>query len=228
MVKQIQNRFNVDGVRVTVALLGGVPLKAWSDRCFMELGGLIREVILVDEDTKSKLFLCEVEEEEWRMDPDWWLAREWWNLATESDLEDSSDSYNDTNLNVDGFLGDDDAVLTEERAATNFDVHACLSRQGILAEKNRQVEGGKMEPTGMQHCQCDREKKYKSVGEIYVAGSDVKQPRDIEPLWLELDEVSKLFEMGQRLGIQCQQNEVEVFTRLIALEERDAIDFKGD
>ncbi|GLU01785.1 hypothetical protein SLE2022_190690 [Rubroshorea leprosula] len=157
MVKQIQNRFNVDGIRVTVALLGGrqvvlldnsegfleefikenrelvdywfewiqqsslttmpllsrmvwlrltgVPLKAWSDRCFTELGGLIGEVILVDEDTKSKSFLCEgrvlilsmektkistivmlqidgevfpvtVEEEEWRMDPDWWLAGE--------------------------------------------------------------------------------------------------------------------------------------------------------
>ncbi|GLU22403.1 hypothetical protein SLE2022_384820 [Rubroshorea leprosula] len=152
MVKQIQNRFNVDGLRVTIALLrgcqvvlldnskgcfeefikdnrevinywfewiqqsslttmtllsrmvcfrfAGVPLKAWSDRCFMELGSLIGEVILVDEDTQSKHFLCEgkalilsndknkisttvtlmidgqafsiaVEEEEWCMDPDW-------------------------------------------------------------------------------------------------------------------------------------------------------------
>ncbi|GLT58938.1 hypothetical protein SLA2020_317930 [Shorea laevis] len=190
MVKQIQNRFNVDGLRVTVALLRGrqvvlldnsegffeefmkenrelldywfewiqqsslttmplesrmvwlrftgVPLKAWSDRCFMELGGLIGEVILVDEDTKSKSFLCEgrvlilsndkhkistkvtlmidsqafpvAVEEEWRMDLDWWLARKRRNPATESDLEDSSDGYNDANLNVDEFLGNDDAV----------------------------------------------------------------------------------------------------------------------
>ncbi|GKV29688.1 hypothetical protein SLEP1_g38593 [Rubroshorea leprosula] len=38
----------------------GVPLKAWSERCFTELGALLGEVILVDEDTKSKSFLSEV------------------------------------------------------------------------------------------------------------------------------------------------------------------------
>ncbi|GKV51403.1 hypothetical protein SLEP1_g58065 [Rubroshorea leprosula] len=82
----------------------GVPLKAWSERCFTELGALLGEVILVNEDTKSKSFLSEgrvlilsdmqskianrivlvvngesfpiaMSEEEWRMDPDWWEKR---------------------------------------------------------------------------------------------------------------------------------------------------------
>ncbi|GLU21016.1 hypothetical protein SLE2022_371820 [Rubroshorea leprosula] len=381
MVKQIQNRFNVDGVQVTVALLGGrqvvlldnsegclaefikenrelidywfewiqqgslttmpllsrmvwlrftgIPLKAWSDRCFMELGGLIGEVILVDEDTKSKSFLCEgrvlilsnekhkistivsllidgqvfpvtVEEEEWQMDPDWWLAGEWRNPATESDSEDSSDGYN---LNEDGFLGDDVAELAEERAATALDVHAGLNGQRFLVEKEsgeyirehglgvsgpglgssngpenvengvQQAEGGKLVPAEAQQCRSAREKKYKSVEEIYVGGSGVMEPRNTDFSWvmertklrrdrrerfqmvgsrqevqledsltdgciqqrnyvirqqMELDEVRKLFEMGQRLGVQCQQNEAEVFTRLTALEERDAVNFKGD
>ncbi|GLT38124.1 hypothetical protein SLA2020_123900 [Shorea laevis] len=37
----------------------GVPLRTWSERCFVELGGLIGEVLLMDEDTKSRSFLCE-------------------------------------------------------------------------------------------------------------------------------------------------------------------------
>ncbi|GKV09904.1 hypothetical protein SLEP1_g21338 [Rubroshorea leprosula] len=188
----------------------GVPLKAWSDRCFMELGGLIGELILVDEDTKSKSFLCEVEEE-WRMDPDWWLARERRNPATDSDSEDPSNGYN---FNEDGFLGDDVAELAEECAATALDVHAGLNGQGVLAEKDsgeyirehglgvsglglgsvsgpenvengvQQAERGKLVPARAQHCRSDREKKYKFVEEIYVGGSGVMEPRNTEFSWV--------------------------------------------
>ncbi|GLT95901.1 hypothetical protein SLE2022_135560 [Rubroshorea leprosula] len=99
--------------------LNGVPLKAWSERCFTELGSIIGEVILVDKDKRSKSFLCErrvlilsaekskistticllvdgedfpivVSEEEWRMDLDWWLAREQQNSATEPSSEYSN------------------------------------------------------------------------------------------------------------------------------------------
>ncbi|GKV09841.1 hypothetical protein SLEP1_g21281 [Rubroshorea leprosula] len=378
MVKQIQNRFNVDGVRVTVALLGGcqvvlldnsegcleefikdnrelidywfewiqqsslttkpllsrlvwlrltgVPLKAWSDRCFTELGGLIGEVILVDEDTKSKSFLCEgrvlilstektkvstivklqidgedfpvtVEEEEWRMDPDWWLVGERRNPASDSDSEASSDGYNNCQLNEDGFLGDEVADLAEDRAATSLDVHVSLNEQGVLAEKRsgelirehglgvngpgldnlsgpelvenglQLAEWGMLEPAGSQLCRRDRVKKYKCVEEIYAGGRGVRESRETEVSWvmertrlrrerkeavqmagswqevqreaslsdgciqqrnhvirqqMEVDEVRRLFEMGQRLGIQCQQNEAEVFSRMTDLEERDA------
>ncbi|GKV07275.1 hypothetical protein SLEP1_g19071 [Rubroshorea leprosula] len=367
MVKQIQNRFNVDGVRVTVALLGGrqvvlldnsegcleefikdnrelidywfewiqqsslttmpllsrlvwlrltgVPLKAWSDRCFTELGGLIGEVILVDEDTKSKSFLCEgrvlilstektkistivmlqidgevfpvtVEEEEWRMDPDWWLAGERRNPATESDSEASSDGYNNCELNEDGFLGDEVADLAEDRVATALDVNGSLNEQGVLAEKGsgelirehglggngpgldnlrgpelvenglQLAEGGMLVPAGSQHGRWDRVKKYKCVEEIYAGGRGVREPTETELSWvtertklrrerkekvqlagsrqevqreaslsdgciqhrnhairqqMEVDEVRRLFEMGQRLGVQCQQNEAEGF-----------------
>ncbi|GKV18280.1 hypothetical protein SLEP1_g28685 [Rubroshorea leprosula] len=209
MVKQIQNRFNVDGVKVTVALLGVVS------------GGGV--------------------EDGPRSVAGWRAAKS----SNRIDSEDSSNGYNNFNLNEDGLLGDDVTELAKEVAATDLDVHACLNGQGVLAEK--QAEGGKMVPAGTQHCRCDREKKYKSVDEIYVGGSGVKEPRDIEPSWvtertklrrdkrervqmqqLELDEVRKLFEMGQRLGVQCQQNEVEVLTRLTALEKRDAVNLKGD
>ncbi|GLU22402.1 hypothetical protein SLE2022_384810 [Rubroshorea leprosula] len=44
---------------------------------------------------------------------------------------------------------------------------------------------------------------------------------------LELDEVCTLFTMGQRLGIDCQQNEEEVFSRLTMLEKRDTVNSKG-
>ncbi|GLU05143.1 hypothetical protein SLE2022_222590 [Rubroshorea leprosula] len=44
---------------------------------------------------------------------------------------------------------------------------------------------------------------------------------------LELEEVRRLFKMGQRLGIQCQQNEDEEMSRLVALKERDEANFRG-
>ncbi|GLT97827.1 hypothetical protein SLE2022_153740 [Rubroshorea leprosula] len=43
---------------------------------------------------------------------------------------------------------------------------------------------------------------------------------------LELDEVRRLFGLGKRLGIQCQNNEEEVISRLAALEGRDEANFR--
>ncbi|GLT33474.1 hypothetical protein SLA2020_080620 [Shorea laevis] len=85
--------------------ISGVPLKAWTDRCFEGIAASVGEVIMVHEDTKMKSILCdgrvlilctemhkisksmklkveeklyevEVTEEEWRADPDWWLTEE--------------------------------------------------------------------------------------------------------------------------------------------------------
>ncbi|GKV50624.1 hypothetical protein SLEP1_g57324 [Rubroshorea leprosula] len=83
--------------------IAGVPLKAWSERCFRMIGETIGEVLMIHDDTKKKsilwdgrvLILCsdsskiskrtklrageqvheiEIVEEEWRSDPDWWLS----------------------------------------------------------------------------------------------------------------------------------------------------------
>ncbi|GKV16128.1 hypothetical protein SLEP1_g26814 [Rubroshorea leprosula] len=81
----------------------GVPLKAWSVRCFEKIGESVGEVIRLHEDTRNRAILSEgrvlvvspevgkisksitlkvneqqfevgVVEEEWRTDPDWWLS----------------------------------------------------------------------------------------------------------------------------------------------------------
>ncbi|GKV53234.1 hypothetical protein SLEP1_g59770, partial [Rubroshorea leprosula] len=233
---------------------------------------------------EGEVFPVTVEEEEWRMDPDWWLAGERRNPATESDSEASSDGYNNCQLNEDGFLGDEVADLAEDRAPTALDVHGSLNEQGVLAEKGsgelirehglgengpgvdnlrgpelvenglQQAEGGMLVTAGSQHGRWDRVKKYKCVEEIYARGRGVREPTETELSWvtertklrrerkekvqlagsrqevqreaslsdgciqhrnqatrqqMEVDEVRRLFEMGQRLGVQCQQNEAE-------------------
>ncbi|GKV42785.1 hypothetical protein SLEP1_g50152 [Rubroshorea leprosula] len=94
----------------------GVPLKAWSERCFQTIGETIGEVLMIHDDTKKKsilwdgrvLVLCsnsnkiskrtqlrvgeqgyeiEIVEEEWRSDPDWWLSEN----DRKSDLESEFD-----------------------------------------------------------------------------------------------------------------------------------------
>ncbi|GKV18427.1 hypothetical protein SLEP1_g28814 [Rubroshorea leprosula] len=43
---------------------------------------------------------------------------------------------------------------------------------------------------------------------------------------LELEEVRRLFELGKRLSIECQNNQDEVMSRLVSLEERDTAGFE--
>ncbi|GLU18987.1 hypothetical protein SLE2022_352590 [Rubroshorea leprosula] len=91
--------------RMVWVRISGVPLKAWSERCFEMIAASLGEVVLVHEDTKSKSILCDgrvlilcsernkivktlklkveeklyqigVTEEEWRADPDWWLSED--------------------------------------------------------------------------------------------------------------------------------------------------------
>ncbi|GKV16991.1 hypothetical protein SLEP1_g27551 [Rubroshorea leprosula] len=96
--KEVQERSRMVWLRIS-----GIPLKAWSDRCFKMIGESVGEVIKIHEDTKMKSILCDgrmlvicsvdhkiskrftlkmeeklyeirVDEEEWRSDPDWWLS----------------------------------------------------------------------------------------------------------------------------------------------------------
>ncbi|GLT79033.1 hypothetical protein SLA2020_505430 [Shorea laevis] len=437
MVKNIQNRLDVEGLMVNVALLGGrqvilvdnseggleellnqnrelvklwfewiqpsslstmsspsrlvwlrfngVPLKAWSERCFTELGSLMGEVILVDEDTRSKSFLCEgrvlilsaeknkistticlrvdeedfqvaVSEEEWRMDPDWWLAGERRNPANEpssesssSEDEDGVDGYSDLNLNLNGndFLCKNDVELVKDLMEEGCDVTVQDSNGGLgrkegvnekeavgisgldglegvgltedgLDRGNRGTLGlcglDGLEEVGLEEAGPNRgkwsglgdvneaggsavvwlacgptaknqeastrlqqleltERKCRNLKEIYAGDKGADEVRGKGVSWitartkkrsqrktapthseeepnlqqesslvtdgyiqhrngiirqqLEINEVKDLFMMGQRLGIQCQNNEEEVMSRLAALEKRDEENFRG-
>ncbi|GLU00004.1 hypothetical protein SLE2022_174020 [Rubroshorea leprosula] len=376
LVMKIQNRLDVDGVMVNVALLGGrhvllmentegcleefidknkelvefwfewiqptslytmtsrnrlvwlrfngVPLRAWSERCFSELAGLIGEVILVDDDTKSKSFLSEgrvlvlcddsmkisqtinlmvneesflikVSEEEWHMDPDWWLAGERRSSGTGLDVSDmesenSEDRYSE---------GDDRAVMAEDCAETEAESKLSLKQNFV---QNFELDGPELDglsnvgSVGPGECEAEelgvangsREglrpagvqqkgaavlvKKCKKLGDIYAGDGVAEETREMGMQWvtartrwrkerretvrqlehgtesqntdfslsdgciqnrnalirqqLELDEVRRLFGLGKRLGIQCQNNEEEVISRLAALEGRDEANFR--
>ncbi|GLT25057.1 hypothetical protein SLA2020_002110 [Shorea laevis] len=106
--------------------ISGVPLKAWTDRCFQMIAGAFGEVILVHDDTKTKAILCDgrvmilslemgkiskvvnmkvddqmyeirVAEEEWRSDPDWWLSE----CDRKSTSEDESEYSLSQNMDED-------------------------------------------------------------------------------------------------------------------------------
>ncbi|GKV50472.1 hypothetical protein SLEP1_g57172 [Rubroshorea leprosula] len=109
--------------RMVWVRISGVPLKAWSDRCFEKIAASLGEVVLVHEDTKSKSILCDgrvmilcsernkivktlklkveetlyqigVTEEEWRADPDWWLS--------EVDRREEAETISDNSLSEQG------------------------------------------------------------------------------------------------------------------------------
>ncbi|GKU98995.1 hypothetical protein SLEP1_g11917 [Rubroshorea leprosula] len=54
-----------------------------------------------------------------------------------------------------------------------------------------------------------------------VSDGCIQHRNEIIRRQLETNEVRELFVLGQRLGIQCQQNDEDVISRLAALEERD-------
>ncbi|GKU93949.1 hypothetical protein SLEP1_g7498 [Rubroshorea leprosula] len=359
LVTKIQNRLDVDGLLVNVALLGGrhvllidnmegcleefidknnelveswfewiqptslftkpsrnrlvwlrfngVPLRAWSERCFWELAALMGEVILVDDDTKSKSFLCEgrvlvlcdddrkiaqtitlmvdgesflikVSEEEWRMDPDWWLAGERRSSGTRLDVSDMESDNSDDRYSE----GGERAVMAEDGAETdvesnlslkqnlvqNFELNGLemdgLGNVGSVGPRDCEaeelgVENGSCEgirPDGVQQTGAALSaKKCKKLGDIYAGVGVAEETREMGLQWvtgrtkcrkerreiarqseqgteswkaglslsdgciqnrnnlirqqLELDEVRRLFGLGKRLGIQCQNNEEE-------------------
>ncbi|GLT99997.1 hypothetical protein SLE2022_173970 [Rubroshorea leprosula] len=104
----------------------GVPLQAWSVRCFEKIGESVGEVIRIHEDTKNRailsegrvlvvspeagkisksialqvkeqLFAVRVVEEEWRTDPNWWLSNGDRRCPEESEPEYSASQSSDAN-----------------------------------------------------------------------------------------------------------------------------------
>ncbi|GKV02903.1 hypothetical protein SLEP1_g15281 [Rubroshorea leprosula] len=176
----------------------GVPLQAWSERCFLELAGLIGEVILVDDDTKSKSFLCEgqvlvlcddtmkisqnitlmvdgesflikVLEEEWRMDPDWWLAGERRSSGMSLDVSDSesdnsADRYSE---------GDDIVVMAEDYAETEANSNLSLKQNVGLGPAGAHQKGA----AGLV-------KKCKKLEDIHAGEGVAEEPREKGVQWV--------------------------------------------
>ncbi|GKV39573.1 hypothetical protein SLEP1_g47330 [Rubroshorea leprosula] len=117
--KQVQDRSKMAWLRIT-----GIPLKAWSDRCFKMIGESVGEVVKIHEDTSTRSILCDgrilvichtehkiskrialkveekwyeiqVTKEEWRSDPDWWLSDGDRRSVLVSESEFSSEQSNE-------------------------------------------------------------------------------------------------------------------------------------
>ncbi|GKV48781.1 hypothetical protein SLEP1_g55572 [Rubroshorea leprosula] len=119
--------------RMVWVRISGVPLKAWSDRCFEKIAASLGEVVLVHEDTKSKSILCDgrvmilcsernkivktlklkveetlyqigVTKEEWRADPDWWLSEDDWREEAETISNNSLSEQGEKDHNFNFFV----------------------------------------------------------------------------------------------------------------------------
>ncbi|GKU99544.1 hypothetical protein SLEP1_g12379 [Rubroshorea leprosula] len=118
---------------------------AWCERCFVELGALIGEVILVDEDTSTvkvdgEFFPIMVMEEEWRMALDWWLAGERRNsVDSKYGIEYPDDGNSDVIFNVNGLLEDDGEKDAKECGATVEDSNWNLRCQ-VISKEGESVE----------------------------------------------------------------------------------------
>ncbi|GLT32228.1 hypothetical protein SLA2020_069080 [Shorea laevis] len=257
-------------------------------------------------------------EEEWRMDPDWWLADERRNPITESNSKYSSDDGNESSLNVTKFLGEVEALDAKNQDVTgrdsfeNFEINGMekcgLDRENLFGPDGEDLFGPdyadvvgsaarkaieqwaaggsgnrlivNVDLLQQKEVKKKKKKKSRALGAIYAKDDGIEDStygmeklKAMEASWvttrtksrrdqrnkasreeqrlevqiascflsngciqhrnrvicpqIQLDEVRKLFVLGQRLGVKCQQNEEEVMSRLAALEERDEANFKG-
>ncbi|GLU01162.1 hypothetical protein SLE2022_184840 [Rubroshorea leprosula] len=137
--KEVQERSRLVWLRIS-----GIPLKAWTDRCFKMIGESMGEVVMIHGDTKMKSILCEgrilvicfaehkvvkqislkveeqmyeiqVIEEEWRSNPDWWLSDDDRQSESETESEFSSEqNEEDQDFGNAGICSEDDVSMDEE------------------------------------------------------------------------------------------------------------------
>ncbi|GLU15564.1 hypothetical protein SLE2022_320410 [Rubroshorea leprosula] len=151
--------------------ISGIPLKAWSDRCFTMIGGTVGEVVMVHEDTKCKSVLCEgrvillvpetqkiskvlklkvdgqlyevqIVEEEWRSNPDWWLSESDRRSPTTASSEYSSKS---SDCEDHEFINDE--ICGDDEETTDLEL---LQEEAILNSKSDPVEGESLGNYGYQ------------------------------------------------------------------------------
>ncbi|GLT33524.1 hypothetical protein SLA2020_081060 [Shorea laevis] len=144
--------------------ISGVPLKAWTDRCFEGIAASVEEVIMVHEDTRMKSILCdgrvlilclemhkisksmklkveeklyevEVTEEEWRAGPNWWLTEEDRRNETESKSGYSSSENEDDE--------DHDLIASEIQADEEdmIDVERLLEEGDLNSKTGEDMDG---------------------------------------------------------------------------------------
>ncbi|GKU93387.1 hypothetical protein SLEP1_g6982 [Rubroshorea leprosula] len=172
-----------------------VPLKGWSERCFVEIASTMGEVLLLHEDTSKKTFLCDgrvlilssdmnkiatsislmvdgqlfelqVTQEEWRVDPDWWLSDNdrQSETRTESGFLSEQDCYGDDGINA-GEIGDSYGDSIDEVQSKGDEEMILLTEDSVegVADLNLElmhheiVEGdnGPVSVIGPEDTRCD-------------------------------------------------------------------------
>ncbi|GKV46286.1 hypothetical protein SLEP1_g53278 [Rubroshorea leprosula] len=251
MVKKIQNRLDVDGLLVNVALLGGhhVILVDYSEGCLVEFISNNSELVESCESTFN--------ENGFPGDDGALLAEEC--AETEMDSNFLLQKEVDLNEEVSGANKELNGLETFGPNGGHFNgPHECGEVEQQVEE--RSVEGGSENGLEAPYVQLTRpdgtEKKHRSLGTIYARVIGMEESRKIGIGWvtvrskarrnrrdtdvqgeelrmescsvsdgcirhrnevirkqLQMGEVRELFVMGQKLGIQCQQNDEEVLSR---------------
>ncbi|GLU20995.1 hypothetical protein SLE2022_371630 [Rubroshorea leprosula] len=161
--------------------ISGVPLKAWSDRCFERIAESVGEVVMLHADTKSKSILCDgrvlilcaekqkiaktmklkveeklyeimVMEEEWRADPDWWLADDDRNGESSSGSEYSSseDGEEDPEVMASVIRGDDEADIEDELMQEKGILNLNVEEVTAAKKWDREEENGPHTESGLR------------------------------------------------------------------------------
>ncbi|GKV46638.1 hypothetical protein SLEP1_g53612 [Rubroshorea leprosula] len=180
--------------------VSGVPLKAWCDRCFETIGSSVGEVLKVEDE----MFEVRIAEEEWRADPDWWLADEDRRDAPETESESGSEFFlsvngeEDHELRLDVIRGTDEDDSDEDR----------LHEEGILYsnpvdgqagnEVGREKEDGPDGPgveTGLKEPSCERLEVEKGRGPC-VSGLVVQETG--HPVQQDMGKTGEMYETEQK------------------------------
>ncbi|GLU04018.1 hypothetical protein SLE2022_211850 [Rubroshorea leprosula] len=175
--KEVQERSRMVWLRIS-----GIPLKAWSDRCFMMIGKSVGEVIKIHEDTKMKSILCDgrmlvissadhkiykriklkveeklyeirVEEEEWRSDPDWWLSDDERRGESLTESEQSSEQSSEYSL---------EQIDEDDQDWVNFEI--CDEEDVSINEEQLMKDGHGNSNSNFIYTEKKRERRHTEEG----------------------------------------------------------------
>ncbi|GKV05115.1 hypothetical protein SLEP1_g17156 [Rubroshorea leprosula] len=154
MISTIQERVDIDGGLINLSPLGGRSVLlterlegylTWCDRCFERITESVGEVTLKLK-VEKKLYEIMVTEEEWRVDPNWWLVEDdsHGDTTTGSEYCSSENGEEDPELMVSEIRGDDeaniDADLLQEKGILNLNnEEVTVATQWVREEENGPV-----------------------------------------------------------------------------------------
>ncbi|GKV06313.1 hypothetical protein SLEP1_g18214 [Rubroshorea leprosula] len=175
--KEVQERSRMVWLRIS-----GIPLKAWSDRCFMMIGESVGEVIKIHKDTKMKSILCDgrmlvispvdhkiskritlkveeklyeirVDEEEWRSDPDWWLSNDERRGESLTESDQSSEQSSEHSL---------EQIDEEDQDWINFEF--CDEEDVGIDEEQLMKDGHRNSNSNFINTEEERERRHTDEG----------------------------------------------------------------